>query len=294
MTAERASAIRTMRRTARLRRGHADRLRRSDRALTRSARSSTACCTDGRCRANATKRSCIITKRSAGARRYNELTMRQAAALRERLARDGIDAPGRGRDAQYAAVLDDALARTGARRRAARARLHSRGASMRSELGALPARRRAARERVGAGGAGSRLPRRWHDASAVYRGRGRSRRATRSRGLAGRSDRDAQTDLHRAQYPGRDGGALALCRATAANRRDWSRGAVGTIELALAFQSRSGSPREPWLEPDINDVVRGLERTGGGGGADRLPLRPRRGALRPRYRGGARSRARPE
>ncbi len=29
-----------------------------------------------------------------------------------------------------------------------------------------------------------------------------------------------------------------------------------------AYQSRSGSPREPWLEPDIADVLRGLAREG--------------------------------
>ncbi|MEX2147816.1 MAG: ferrochelatase [Candidatus Rokuibacteriota bacterium] len=31
---------------------------------------------------------------------------------------------------------------------------------------------------------------------------------------------------------------------------------------SIAYQSRSGSPREPWLEPDINDVVRSLAADG--------------------------------
>jgi ferrochelatase len=30
----------------------------------------------------------------------------------------------------------------------------------------------------------------------------------------------------------------------------------------VAYQSRSGSPREPWLDPDICDVVRGLKGEG--------------------------------
>jgi ferrochelatase len=30
----------------------------------------------------------------------------------------------------------------------------------------------------------------------------------------------------------------------------------------LAYQSRSGSPREPWLEPDVNDVIRSLAADG--------------------------------
>ncbi len=34
--------------------------------------------------------------------------------------------------------------------------------------------------------------------------------------------------------------------------------AVGHQAWSLAFQSRSGSPRDPWLEPDIAEVIRGL------------------------------------
>jgi len=35
---------------------------------------------------------------------------------------------------------------------------------------------------------------------------------------------------------------------------------VGHARWSIAYQSRSGSPREPWLEPDICDVVRQLAR----------------------------------
>ena len=34
---------------------------------------------------------------------------------------------------------------------------------------------------------------------------------------------------------------------------------LGRPRWTLAFQSRSGSPRDPWLEPDVCDVLRGLE-----------------------------------
>ena len=34
---------------------------------------------------------------------------------------------------------------------------------------------------------------------------------------------------------------------------------LGMREWTLAFQSRSGSPRDPWLEPDVCDVLRGLK-----------------------------------
>jgi ferrochelatase len=40
--------------------------------------------------------------------------------------------------------------------------------------------------------------------------------------------------------------------------------ALGMREFDIAYQSRSGAPREPWLEPDINDVIRELAKGGTG------------------------------
>ena len=37
---------------------------------------------------------------------------------------------------------------------------------------------------------------------------------------------------------------------------------IGHLEWALAYQSRSGGPGEPWLEPDISEVVRQRARAG--------------------------------
>jgi protoporphyrin/coproporphyrin ferrochelatase len=37
---------------------------------------------------------------------------------------------------------------------------------------------------------------------------------------------------------------------------------LGRAGWSLAYQSRSGSPRDPWLEPDVSDVIRGLAREG--------------------------------
>lgn len=39
---------------------------------------------------------------------------------------------------------------------------------------------------------------------------------------------------------------------------------LGFPEYALAYQSRSGNPREPWLGPDILEIVRGLAARGAG------------------------------
>ena len=37
---------------------------------------------------------------------------------------------------------------------------------------------------------------------------------------------------------------------------------LGRSDWSLAYQSRSGSPRDPWLEPDIGDVIRRLAAAG--------------------------------
>jgi ferrochelatase len=39
-------------------------------------------------------------------------------------------------------------------------------------------------------------------------------------------------------------------------------GALGHGRWSLAYQSRSGSPREPWLEPDVGDAIRALAAEG--------------------------------
>jgi ferrochelatase len=38
--------------------------------------------------------------------------------------------------------------------------------------------------------------------------------------------------------------------------------ALGRAAWCVAYQSRSGSPRDPWLEPDVADVIRALARDG--------------------------------
>ena len=37
---------------------------------------------------------------------------------------------------------------------------------------------------------------------------------------------------------------------------------LGRAEWTLAYQSRSGSPGDPWLEPDVSEVIRALAREG--------------------------------
>ncbi len=62
---------------------------------------------------------------------------------------------------------------------------------------------------------------------------------------------------------------------------------LGVKDWSLVFQSRSGRPEDPWLEPDICQYLRaerGEGSCGGGRVSDRVSLRPHRGALRPRSR----------
>ncbi len=42
-------------------------------------------------------------------------------------------------------------------------------------------------------------------------------------------------------------------------RAGWCRKALGVANWRLVYQSRSGAPGQPWLEPDIGDVLRALE-----------------------------------
>ena len=84
-------------------------------------------------------------------------------------------------------------------------------------------------------------------------------------------------------YPAQLSEAAALVSAQLRERTSW-RG-----EFEVAWQSRSGPPQVPWLEPDINDQARdaGSRRCHGRGrSARRLRLRSRRGSLRSRHRGG--------
>jgi ferrochelatase len=55
-------------------------------------------------------------------------------------------------------------------------------------------------------------------------------------------------------------GSPYVAEFTAAGRAVAER--LGLGPWTLAYQSRSGSPREPWLEPDVGEVMRGLAKDG--------------------------------
>ena len=90
----------------------------------------------------------------------------------------------------------------------------------------------------------------WFDASALHRAVA-DRVARRARRVPAERRAADAARLHRAQHSGRDGRGLALRRATSRRRAARSPTRLGHPRWSLAYQSRSGSPRDPWLEPDV-------------------------------------------
>jgi ferrochelatase len=185
---------------------------------------------------------------------YNELTMRQAAALRERLRREGFDLPVVVAMRNTAPFMDDALRELATRhvRRALGFILaaHRCEASWERYQGDL----HAARERTGVTAPEVEYPVPWHNhplfiAAAADRVRD---------ALAGLSapDRERAELIFTAH-------SIPLSMAARAPYVDQLKGSAAMVAKALgrsswriAYQSRSGSPREPWLEPEIKGVLR--------------------------------------
>ena len=187
---------------------------------------------------------------------YNALTMRQAAALRARLNQDGIDVPLVIAMRNTPPFMDDALRELSTRhvRRAfgfilAAHRCEASWNRYQSDLAA-------ARERVGAASPEVVYPAPWHNhplfiAAATARVRDALARLTK----LDRERAELIFTAHsipvamaaRAPYVDQLTESAALIAA-----------AVGRANWRIAYQSRSGSPREPWLEPDVNQVLRGL------------------------------------
>jgi ferrochelatase len=187
---------------------------------------------------------------------YNDLTMRQAAALRERLRHDGIDVPVVVAMRNTAPSMDDALRELSAQhvRRAfgfllAAYRCEASWERYQSELDA-------ARERVGATAPEIDYPTPWHSHRLFIEAAADHVRDALARLSA--SDRERAELIFTAH-------SIPLAMAARAPYVDQLNesaamvaAAVGKSNWRIAYQSRSGSPREAWLEPDVNQVLRAL------------------------------------
>ena len=187
---------------------------------------------------------------------YNELTMRPGrGAARASFGATDIDIPVVGRDAQLDAVSRGCDARAGRREAlAASARIHSRGASMRGELGAISETRAMRRARRSARRQPQvEYPEPWHDHPQFIEAV-----AARAREAFARLE---QSEAKRAELIF-TAHSIPVAMARASGYVDqitrigaaWSRRNSGIDRWPLAFQSRSGAPRDPWLEPDICEV----------------------------------------
>jgi protoporphyrin/coproporphyrin ferrochelatase len=186
---------------------------------------------------------------------FNEITKRQAAALRERLAREGVKIPVVVGMRNTQPWLDDALGELalGGVRRALGFVLaaHRCEASFDRYLCNVAE----ARERIGPAAPVVDYLGEWH-AHPLF--------------IEAAADRVADA-LARLKPAARDRARLIFtahsipaAMATASSYLEQLRDSarliaerLGMREWTLAYQSRSGCPRDPWLEPDVCDVLRG-------------------------------------
>ncbi len=198
---------------------------------------------------------------------YNEITARQAAALAERLRRDGIDLPvaiGMRNTAPFLAETIRGLANQGVRRILGFVlAAHRCEASWDRYLANVEA----ARTEAGANAPAVDYIGPWHRnplfaeavADRIGDALARFEPPIRERArliFTAHSIPVAMASASRYVEEITESARMAADRAGA---REWS----------LAFQSRSGSPRDPWLEPDVSDSIRAL---GAGAAAVLVPI----------------------
>jgi ferrochelatase len=187
---------------------------------------------------------------------FNEITARQAAALGERLAREGVKIPVVLGMRNTPPWLEDALRGLGQR-------------GVRRALGFVLAAHRCeaswdrylrnvgeARERLGASAPVVDYLGEWH-AHPLFIEAAANRVAGALARLEPAARERAQLIFTAHSIPA----AMAAASPYVEQLRESARliaQRLGQRQWTLAFQSRSGSPRDPWLEPDICDVLRGL------------------------------------
>lgn len=188
---------------------------------------------------------------------YNDLTMRQAAALREQLAKKGARVPvavGMREWEPYVADAIRALAGGGARRV-----LGFIMAAHRSEASFERYQATVNDARVALGDAAPEVvyPQPWHDHPLFIEAV-----ASRTREAYARLD---EQDRSRARLIF-TAHSIPLAMAQAGPyvkqlaQSAWMVAAkLGIGGWKLAYQSRSGNPREAWLEPDIKETLRSLD-----------------------------------
>jgi protoporphyrin/coproporphyrin ferrochelatase len=195
-------------------------------------------------------------ERFGGRSPYNEITLRQAAALRAQLALDGVKLPVAVGMRNWTPYVDDALrdlAAAGAHRVLAFIL-----AAHRSEASweRYQATVHAAQERLGAAAPAVEYPAPWH-ARPKFIGA----LVARTGEAYARLPEHERTRAHLIFTAHSIPVAMAAASPYVEQVTESARlvaAELGVASWTLAFQSRSGSPREPWLEPDIATALRKL------------------------------------
>ncbi len=195
-------------------------------------------------------------ERLGGRSPYNEITMRQTGALRELLHRQGVAVPVAVGFRNAPPYLDDALGelmRRGVRRTfafiLAAYRCEASWDRYQSDV-------EDARKRLGADAPEVEYPAPWHDDPLFVEAIADRVRVAMAR-LAPDERKGAELVFTAHSIPAamaEHAPYVRQLRESAAMIAD----AIAQPRWQLAFQSRSGSPRERWLEPDIGEALRGL------------------------------------
>ncbi|HVB79885.1 MAG TPA: ferrochelatase [Candidatus Binataceae bacterium] len=188
---------------------------------------------------------------------FNEITARQAAALGERLAHAGQQIPVVLGMRNTPPWLEDALRELG--RNGVRRALGFVLAAHRCEASWDRYLRNVeeARERIGPAAPAVDYIGGWHAHPLFIEAAADCVAAALARLEPGQRDR-AQLIFTAHSIPA----AMAAASPYVEQLRESARlvaGRLGRPQGTLAFQSRSGGPRDPWLEPDVCDVLRGLK-----------------------------------
>lgn len=188
---------------------------------------------------------------------YNDLTMRQAAALRDALNATGVRVPIAVGMRNWHPMIADSLrllADSGARRV-----LGFILAAHRSEAGweRYQASVNEARETIGPDAPEFEYPEPWHAHPLFIKAVAARAREAFARLDAAEKSR-AQLVFTAHSIP------VAMARHDSYVEQLAESARMVAAELGIgawqfAYQSRSGSPRDPWLEPDIADAIRNIE-----------------------------------
>jgi len=189
---------------------------------------------------------------------YNELTLRQADALRAELSRGGIDLPVAVGMRNWAPYIEDALADLA--RRGARRLLAFIMAAHRSEASfeRYQAAVAAAAEKLGSAAPEIVYAEPWFAHPKFIA-------ATAARAADSLARLDSAERSHASLLFTAHSIPVAMAAASPYVEELTESARLVAAQLGfdnwtLAFQSRSGSPRDPWLEPDIGAALRKLAR----------------------------------